>query len=194
MQEGLQAFPHLRSETMDDVEARLLLRKGVYPYEYMDSFEKFEEPELPPKDQFYSSVKKEHVTNKDYEHVQLVFKKFAMTSLGEYHDVYLKTDVLLLSDVFEAFRHLSLQQYELDPCHFYTSPGLAWSACLKMSRVRLELLTDIDKILMVKSGIRGGVSQISNRYDKANNPYVENYDPSKPTKFLVYYDANALYS
>ena len=111
----------------------------------MDSFEKFEEPELPPKDQFYSSVKNEHVTNEDYEHAHLVFKKFAMTSLGEYHDVYLKTDVLLLSDVFEEFRHLSLQQYELDPCHCHTSPCLAWSACLKMSRVRLELLTDIDK-------------------------------------------------
>ena len=88
MQEGLQAFPHLRSETMDDVEARLLLRKGVYLYEYIDSFEKFEEPELPLKDQFYPSVKKEHVTNEDYKHAQLVFKKFAMTSLGEYHDVY----------------------------------------------------------------------------------------------------------
>ena len=192
-QEGLQAFPHLRSETADDVETKLLLRKGVYPYEYMDSFEKFEEPELPPKDQFYSTLKKEHVTNEDYEHAQLVFNKFAMSSLGEYHDIYLKTDVLLLSDVFEAFRHLCLKQYELDPCHFYTSPGLSWSACLKMSRIRLELLTDIDMILMVESGIRGGVSQISNRYEKANNPYVKNYDQAKPTKYIMYYDANALY-
>ena len=192
-QDGLQAFPLLSSETVDDMEAKLLLRKGVYPYEYMDSFEKFEETELPPKDQFYSTIKKEHISNEDYEHAQLVFKTLGISSLGEYHDLYLKTDVVLLSDVFEAFRNVCMTQYELDPCHFYTSPGLSWSACLKMSRVQLELLTDIDKILMVESGIRGGVSQISNRYEKANNPYLEDYDQSKPNRYIMYYDANNLY-
>lgn len=192
-QDGLQAFPHLQNETDGSAEAELLLRKGVYPYEYMDSFEKFDESELPPKEQFYSSIKKEHISNENYEHAQTVFKMFAMTSLGDYHDIYLKTDVVLLSDVFEAFRNLCLKQYELDPCHFYTSPGLSWSACLKMTKVKLELLTDIDKILMVESGIRGGISQISNRYEKANNPYVDDYDRSKPTKFLMYLDANNLY-
>ncbi|MCG7879165.1 MAG: C2H2-type zinc finger protein [Candidatus Thiodiazotropha endolucinida] len=192
-QDGLQAFPHLRSEINDEVKANLLLRKGVYPYEYMDSFEKFEEAELPPKEEFYSSIKKEHISSADYEHAQTVFKTFNMTSLGEYHDVYLKSDVILLTDVFEAFRNLCLKQYELDPCHFYTSPGLSWSACLKMSKVRLELLTDIDKILMVEAGIRGGISQISNRYVKANNPYVKDYDPSRPAKFIQYLDANNLY-
>ena len=189
----MQAFPHLRSETADEMEARLLLRKVVYPYEYMDSFEKFDKSELPTKDQFYSTIKKEHVTDEDYEHALLVFKKLGMSTLGEYHDVYLKTDVVLLSDVFEAFRNVCLAQYELDPCHFYTSPGLSWLACLKMSRVKLELLTDIDKILMVESGIRGGISQISNRYEKVNNPYVKDYDQSKPNKFIMYYDANNLY-
>ncbi|MCG7869684.1 MAG: DNA polymerase, partial [Candidatus Thiodiazotropha taylori] len=192
-QDGLQAFAHLRSETNGSEEAQLLLRKGVYPYEYMDSFEKFEESELPPKEKFYSSIKKEHVSDEDYEHAKTVFSTFAMSSLGEYHDLYLKSDVVLLADVFEAFRNLCLKQYELDPCHFYTSPGLSWSACLKMTKVQLELLTDIDKILMVESGIRGGISQISNRYEKANNPYLEDYDPSKASTYLLDLDANNLY-
>jgi hypothetical protein len=192
-QDGVQAFSHLVSETDDSNEAQLLLRKGVYPYEYMDSFEKFDETELPPREQFYSSVKKEHISAEDYEHACTVFRNFKITCMGEYHDLYLKTDVLLLSDVFESFRNLCLTQYELDPCHFYTSPGLSWSACLKMTSVRLELLTDIDKVLMMESGIRGGVSQISNRYQKANNSYLQDYDPSQPTTFLQYLDANNLY-
>ncbi|XP_053380054.1 uncharacterized protein LOC123531918 [Mercenaria mercenaria] len=192
-QDGLEAFQHVLSETVNNEDAGLLLRKGVYPYEYMDSFDKFDQSHLPPREQFYSTIKQEHISNEDYEHAQTVFKMFNMTSLGEYHDLYLKTDVLLLSDVFESFRTLCMKQYELDPCHFYTSPGLSWSSCLKMTGVKLELLTDIDKILMVEAGIRGGVSQISNRYKKANNPYLQDYDPSQPTSFLQYLDANNLY-
>lgn len=193
-QDGMEAFPHLLSECDTNEEATLLLRKGVYPYEYMDSFDKFEETELPPKEQFYSSIKQEHISDEDYEHAQNVFQTFDMTCLGEYHDLYLKTDVVLLSDVFESFRNVSLKQYELDPCHFYTSPGLSWSACLKMTGVRLELLSDIDQVLMIEAGIRGGVSQISNRYQKANNKYLPDYNPAQPEIYLQYLDANNLYS
>lgn len=192
-QDGLQVFTHLLSETESEAKAQLLMRKGVYMYEYMDSFEKFDESELPPREQFYSTIKKEHISEEEYEQALAVFRTFNMTSLGEYHDLYLKTDVVLLSDVFESFRNLCLKQYELDPCRYYTSPGLSWSACLKISGVRLELLTDIDKILMVEVGTRGGVSQISNRYEKANNPYLQDYDPSMPTTYLQYLDANNLY-
>jgi uncharacterized protein YeeX (DUF496 family) len=159
----------------------------------MDSFDKFNESELPPIEQFYSSIKKEHISYEDYEHAETVFQTFNMTSLGEYHDLYLKTDVVLLSDVFESFRKLCIDQYELDPCHFYTSPGLSWSACLKMTNVRLELLSDIDQILMVEAGIRGGISQISNRYMKANNPYLPDYDSTLKKTYLQYLDANNLY-
>ncbi|XP_060554029.1 uncharacterized protein LOC132715073 [Ruditapes philippinarum] len=192
-QDGLQAFPSLLSECNSEEEAELLLRKGVYPYDYMDSFDKFDESSLPLKEEFYSTIKKEHISGEDYDHAQAVFDRFSMTSLGEYHDLYLKTDVLLLTDVFESFREVCLTQYELDPCHFYTSPGLSWSALLKKTEVQLELLTDIDKILMVEAGIRGGLSQISNRYKKANNPYLEEYDTSKPLTYLQYLDANNLY-
>ena len=192
-QGGIEDFVHLRSEMGNDKDAELLLRKGVYPYEYMDSFEKFDEKELPAREQFYSSIKKEHICEEDYEHAQTVFRKFGMSSLGDYHDLYLKLDVVLLADVFEAFRNLCLNRYGMDSCHFYTSPGLSWSACLKMTGVQLELLSDIDKILMVEAGIRGGISQISNRYEKANNPYLEDYDPSKKKKFLLDLDANNMY-
>lgn len=121
----------------------------------------------------------------DYRHAQEVFSTFQMKSMGAYHDLYLKTDVLLLSNVFETFQNVCMKQYEPDPCHFYTSPGLAWTSCLKM--------TGVDQILMTESGIRGGISQISIRYKEANNEFLETYDTSKPRSFLAYVDANNLY-
>ena len=130
----------------------LLLRKGVYPYDYMDSAKKFQDPRLPPKEGFYSKLTKEHISEEDYQHAQNVFTTFQCHNLGEYHDLYLKSDVLLLADVFENFREVCLNYYELDPAHYYTSPGLAWSACLKMTDVELELLTDPDMYLFVEEG------------------------------------------
>ena len=102
------------------------------------------------------------------------------------------SDVHLLADVFESFRDLCQEYYELDPCHFYTGPGLAWQAALKMTNVELELLTDLDMHLFIEKGQRGGVAMISNRYATANNPYLGNYDPSKPNTYIMYLDANNL--
>ena len=192
-QDGLDAFPHLLSGFDQKQQAQLPVRKGVYPYEYMDSFHKFDEKELHPIEEFYSSIKKESISDEDNSHAQKVFREFNLSSLGDYHDLYCKTDVLLLTDVFESFRKVCLNQYELDPCHFYTSPGLSWASLLKMTGVELELLTDIDMILMIEHGTRGGLSQISNRYQKANNPYLHDYDPSDTTSYLMYLDANNLY-
>ena len=168
-------------------------RKGVYPYDYMDRIEKFNETELPPKETFYSKLYDEEVSHEDYQHTQNVWKTFNMETMGDYHDLYLKTDVLLLADVFEEFRSVCLKNYELDPAWYYTAPGLAWDAALKESEVELELLRDYDMLLMIEQGIRGGVSMISNRYGKANNKYMKNYDESKPSKYLEYLDANNLY-
>ena len=191
-QDGVDAFSHLCSEFQKD-EIELLTRKGIYPYDYMNSFGRFEEKELPPITEFYSSIKKECISEEEYAHAQRVFQKFNMSCLGDYYDLYVKIDVLLLADIFESFRKVCLSQYELDPCQFYTSPGLSWASLLKMTGVELELLTDINQILMIEAGTRGGLSQISNRYKKANNPFLEDYDISVSSSYLMYLDANNLY-
>jgi hypothetical protein len=171
----------------------LLLRKGIYPYEYMDTWERFEETELPPKEAFYSKLSDDHISEGDYVHAHKVWETFACRNLGDYCDLYCRTDVLLLADVFETFRKTCLRQYRLDPAHYYTSPGLSWDALLKKTGVVLELLTDYDQHLFIEKGMRGGISMVSKRYAQANNPLVEGYDPSKLSSYLLYLDANNLY-
>ena len=171
----------------------LMKQKGVYPYDYMDSFDKFNKTELPNKDEFYSILNNEHITNEQYNHAQNVWKCFDLKTMGDYHDLYLKSDILLLADVFENFRVTCLQYYKLDPCHYFTSPGLAWDAMLKMTNVKLELLTDIDMFQFIEKGMRGGTSYIANRYGKANNKYMKKYDEKEPSKYIMYLDANNLY-
>ncbi|GFW75952.1 uncharacterized protein TNCV_3247171 [Trichonephila clavipes] len=166
---------------------------GCYPYEYFDSFSKFYETQLPPQSAFFNSLTNENVSREDYEYAHHIWNIFQMHTLGDYHDLYVTVDVLLLSDIFENFRTLCQNYYKIDPCHTYTAPGLAWQACLKMTKVRLELLTDIDMHLFIEKGIRGGVAMISHRYAKANNAYLSNYDSSLPSSYIIYLDANNLY-
>ena len=156
-------------EDYSEEQYKLLIRKGVYPYEYMTSWNKFKETQLPSKESFYSKLNMSVISDEDYEHAQKVWSVFDMKNSGEYHDLYLKTDVILLSSVFEAFRDTCLEYYKLSPTHFYTSPGLAWQACLKKTGVRLELMTDPDMLLMFERGIRGGITQAVHSYAKANN-------------------------
>ena len=118
----------------------LLLRKGVYPYEYMDSWEKFNDTSLPDKEHF----NKEDVTNEDYAHAQKVWNTFKIKNMGEYHDLYVQSDASLLADVFENFRDKCIEKQELDHVHFLSVPGLTWQTCLKKTDVKLELLTDND--------------------------------------------------
>ena len=133
----------------------LLLRKGVYPYEYMDNWERFNETSLPNKQSFDSSLNIENIDDIDYRHGNNVFKKFKLKNLGEYHDLYVPSDTLLLADVFENFRNMCIKVYEFDPAHFLSLPGLAWQACLKKTNVILELLTYYDMLLMVVEGLEG---------------------------------------
>ena len=170
----------------------LMARKGVYPYDYMDSFDKFSE-KLPAKEEFYSVLNNEHISDEDYKHTQNVWNTFSLKNMGEYHDLYLKSDVLLLADVFENFRKTCLEYYKLDPCHYFTSPGLSWDAMLKMTNIKLELMTDIDMFQFIEKGLRGGISYIANRYGKANNKYMKEYDEKAPSKYIMYLDANNLY-
>ena len=171
----------------------LMLKKGVYPYEYMDSWEKFNETTLPPEESFYSNLNLEDISDEDYAHAQKVWDVFEINNLGEYHDLYVQSDTLLLADVFENFRDKCIEIYELDPAHFLSAPGLAWQACLKKTKVELELLTNIDMLLMVEKGIRGGICQAIHRYAKANNKYMNDYDKSIESSYLMYLDASNFY-
>ena len=171
----------------------LLLRKGVYPYEYMDSWERFNETSLPCKKEFYSNLNMEDIDEIDYRHGNNVFKSFKLDNLGDYHDLYVKSDTLLLADVFENFRDICIKEYELDPAHFVSLPGLAWQACLKKTNIELELLTDYDMLLMVEKGIRGGICHSIHRYAKANNKYMQTYNNNKESSYIQYLDTNNLY-
>ena len=116
-----------------------------------------------------------------------------MKNMGDYHDHYLKKDVLQLADVFEKFIGTCLKYYGLDPCHYFSSPGLSWDAMLKMTGIKLEKVSDIDKYLFIEKGQRGGISYITKRYAKANNKYMDDYDPKKPSTFILYLDMHNLY-
>ena len=173
----------------------LLLRKGVYPYDWMNSIDKLSETQLPPQESFYSKLNDEGISDKDYLHAKEVWDEFNCKTFRDYHNLYNVSDVLILADVIENFRDVCIENYKLDPAHYFTAPGLAWDAALKMTKIVLELIIDYDMLLMVQKGIRGGISMISNRYGTANNKYMgDSYDPSKETKYIQYLDANALYS
>ena len=171
----------------------LLTRKGVYPYDYVNSLSKLDEKKLPPSEKFYSQLDDESISKEDYQHAINVWNTFNCKTIRDYHDLYLKTDVLLLADVFENFRKTCLKHYQLDPAYYFTSPHLAWNACLKTTGQTLELLHDYDMLMMYERGVRGGITHISKRYAEANNKYMKTYDPKKPSKYIQYLDANNLY-
>ena len=181
-------------EDYSELQYDLLTRKGIYPYEYMSSWDRFEEMQLPPLEAFYSKLSMSSISSNDYQHAQRVWIEIRIHNLGDYHDLYLRTDVVLLANVHKAFRETCLEHYKLDPAHFYTSPGLAWKACLKRTGIRLGLLTDPDMLLMFEHGIRGGITQVVCKYAAANNPYMgDKFDPNEDTTYLQYLDANNLY-
>ena len=153
---------------------------------------RFQETCLPCKDAFCSKIKKSHISNKDYNHDCNVFQRLNISILGEHSDLYLKTYVLLLTDIFENFRNIALRDYKLDLCHFYSAPGLSWAAMLQMTKVNLDLIKDIDDLLLWERACRGGVSQISSRYSQANNPYMDYYDPHLEHAYIMFIDANNL--
>ena len=172
----------------------LLLQKGVYPYEYMSDWEKFEETSLPPKEAFKNSLKNCEIDEADYTHAQKVWSEFNCSSMQSYHDIYLKTDVLLLADIFETFRKFSKDNYRLDPAHYVSSPQLSWDAMLLYTDAEVELIADAQMFQMIDNGIRGGVAMIVKRYAKANNPELgKEYNPDLPTSYIIYLDANNLF-
>ena len=187
-----EAFKYTKQE-FEKEQFNLMKQKGIYPYDHMDSFDRFNETKLPVQQDFYSILNNEHISDEQYKHAQNVWNTFNLKTMGDYHDLYLKSDILLLADVFENFRMTCLQFYKLDPCHYFTSPGLSWDAMLKMTDIKLELMVDIDMFQFIEKGMRGGISYIANRYGKANNKYMKNYDEKAPSKYIMYLDANNLY-
>ena len=131
------AFKYTSEEIKNDRKLKLMKQKGVYPYDYMDSFSRFNEKKLSNKDDFYSILNDEHISDTQYVHTIKVRETFKLRNMGEYHDLYLKTNVLLLADVFKNFGKTCMQYYKLDPCHYFTSPGLSWDAMLR--RLRSDL-------------------------------------------------------
>ena len=186
-------FIYTKDYFTDPVQFNLMKRKGVYPYDYMDSFSKFNDRELPQREDFYSLLADKNISDDDYSQAQNIWNTFNLQNMGEYHDLYLKTDILLLTDVFENFRKTCLTYYKLDPLHYITSPGLAWDAMLKMTGINLELITDIDMQLFIEKGLRGGISYIAHRHAEANNKYTRNYYLDILISYIMYLDANNLY-
>ena len=170
----IKKFPNTYKLCNNDINKFILLiKKGFHPYEYMDSWERFDETSLPDKKSFYSELYPEDITDKDYTHDQKVFVEFELKDLREYHDLYVESDLLLLPDVFENFRNKCIEIYNFDLAHFLSAPGLAWRACWKKNGVKLELLTDIYMLLMVKKEVRGGICHAIQRYAKVNNKYMK---------------------
>jgi len=190
--QGLESFVNT-SKYYNNEQLELITKKGVYPYDYMDSFNRFSETQLPPKEMFYSKLNEEEITDEKYAHAQKVWKTFNCINLGDYHDLYVKSDVLILADVFENFRNTCMSIYKLDPCHYYTAPGLSWDAMLYKTGVELELLTDSEMYRFIERGMRGGISTITKRYAKANNKYMKDFKPEEESSYIIYLDANNLY-
>ena len=171
----------------------LLLKKGVYPYEYMDSIDKFKETKLPSIDRFYSKLQKKHISDNDYAHAKKVWDVFGMKTLGDYHNPYVQADTAQLGDVFESFRSTCLKVHNVDPAYFLSTPTLAFQAMLKVTKAEIETFTDIDMILITEKGICGGLTQVVKKHAVANNKYLPEYDSTKKSVFLQYLDVNNLY-
>ena len=157
-------FKYLSEEFSGDLW-KLVKQKGVCPYEYMDSFKKFSEIKVPGRCKFFSFLKDECISEK----ANNIWNVFKMNTMGDYHDLYLKTDVLLIADVFEKFISTCLDYCGLDLCHYFSSPGLIWDVMFKMTGIELDLIPDIDMHLFIEKGMRGGISYVAKRHSKANN-------------------------
>ena len=187
------AFPNTSKHFKDDTEFKLMTQKGIYPYDFIDSFNKLNISYLPDQKQFYSKLYGIDCSNEDYEQAKIVWKTFKCKTFLDYHNLYLKSDVLLLADVWSAFRNTCYKHYNLDTSYYFTAPGLSFDAMLKFTKIELELFTEVEMYEFCESGIRGGLSQISHRHAVANNKYMSIYDPSKEESYIIYLDANNLY-
>ena len=177
-----------------EANVELLERKGVFCYDYFDSFTRLDEPALPRREAFFNKLGGVECSQADYAHAQQVFANFYCQRLKEYMALYLLSDICLLADVFQAFRNNSLDEYQLDPAYFVTAPQLVWNALLKHIDRPILLITDPEMYRMIQSSIRGGICHAGVRYARANNKLMGSlYDPRQPTSYILEVDANNLY-
>ena len=187
----MNAFKRLKAEFPTRYES--LTNKGIYFYDYASSFSVFRQTSFPEQINFYNKLKEEGITDEEYQRAKKIYDEFDCKDLHSYMMLYVKTDAILLCDIFEHFRELCLTYYELDPLHSISLPGFTWEAMLKMTGVKLELLSDIDMYTFIENSIRGGVCTINHRHFVANNHYLDDYDGNEKSSFIHYVDANNLY-
>ena len=172
----------------------LLTEKGVYPYDYMNAFDKFNDEQLPSKEHFYSRLSEEDIAADDFKKAKQIWKHFGIKNMGEYHDLYLKTDVLLLTDVFEHFRDMCVSYYGLDPVYYYTLLNFAFDSMLKLTGIEIDSVYDQEMYEMIESGLRGRMTQTTCKKVEANNKYMgSDYDKNKASSYINCLDANNLY-
>jgi hypothetical protein len=180
-----------------------MITKGIYPYDYITSYDVMNDTELPSIDKFNSKLNDSKCDPKDYLKALNVWKVFKCKTFLDYHNLYLQSDVLLLADIWENYKNVCMKMYKLDVSYYFTAPGLAWDAFLKHKTeeylrdkkgvFEIELLTDIDMYLFDEDNVRGGLSQISKRYAKANHEGLKDYNPNQKEEHILYLDANNLY-
>ena len=189
---GKDNFEHTRKHL--GIDDDIVFAKGVYPYSYMSSPDKFSETCLPPIESFYDTLRDQPLKEEDYERAKQIWSRFDMCTMQNYQDHYLLTDVFLLADVFENFRQSVMHRHKLDCLHFVTLPSLAWLMALQHTKAKLDLLTHPDMYLMLENSMRGGIATISQRYSSANNPLFDGYDSDEARRYITYLDANSLYA
>ena len=188
-----KCFRHLKRWIHGKEERHLLMKKGIFPYSYFSDISILQNSELPPKECFRNDLTGQDISEEEYQHALLVWKLFNCKIFQHYLEIYLKTDCLLLADIFENFRDICIRDYGLDPCHYFSSPHFTYDAFLRFSQVSLELLSKLNHYLFITRGIRGGLSMVSHRYAAANHRFMRRHDPNQDSKFLIYLDANNLY-
>jgi len=189
--DGVNRFKYTR-RTFGDGDTNIF-EKGVYPYEYMTSRDIFKQTCLPSMSEFYSKLKMEGITEDEYKRAQEMWDTYKCKNMQDFHDVYVKLDIILLADCIENFRHVGIQEYGIDPAYCWTLAGYTWQCCLKMTNLELQLITNPNVFLMFENAIRGGASTVSNRYSKANNKYMSDYDSTQLSSYIMSWDVVNLY-
>ena len=193
MDKGPDHFVYINKFIKDDEQRELLKQKGIFPYNYIKDVRVLRKKHSPKKEEFFNDLTCQHITKDEYDFAQKVWDRFSCKTFQDYMEIYLLADCLLLCDVFENFRSNCLQQYNIDPCYYFSAPHFTFDAFLRHSSLTLELLSDINQYLFIIKGIRGGMSMVSKRHAVTNNKYVEGYNSSKSSSFILYLDANNLY-